>query len=67
MWKLRRVARGNEVYIGMVYFVDDKPMLARKTPICWYKDADTRDLELQLAEAFSLGIIDEGTLSERVF
>lgn len=67
MWKLRRVARGNEIYIGMVYFVEGTPRLARKTPICWYKDADTRDIENQLFEAFILPIVDEGTLSERVF
>ena len=67
MWKLRRVARGDEIYIGMVYFVEGIPTLARKTPISWYKDSDTSDIEEQLNEAFFLDVIDEGSLSERVF
>lgn len=67
MWKLRRVARGNEIYIGMVYFVEGEAKLARKTPISWYKDSNTLDIQQQLKDAFILPIIDEGSLTEEVF
>ena len=67
MWKIRRVRKGNNIYLGVVYHVDDEPKHAIKSSFEWYSDSDTTELEEQIVNAFRLPVVDSSELDGEVF
>lgn len=67
MWKIRRVRKGNNIYLGNVYHMGGEPTHAIKSSFEWYCDWDTTELEEQIANAFRLPVVDSSELTEEVF
>ena len=67
MWEIRRILSGNEIFLGLVYSVDDVAKQAIRNVIAWTKDMDTTILQEQINNAFELPVVDSSSLDERVF
>ena len=55
MWKVRRISKDNEVYLGNVYYAEEEPIYLGNTSISWYVDND--EAKEKILEAFREPVI----------